>query len=305
MSSQQTKTVDKDIPVAHPDDLVAAPVPAVVNDAVELHRDHDSRVLDLVPTDDEWAGVDSGDLAPSATRRIPYLRLNRNLDGGFTIPDTGEITKALDFVWLAKGRSRGWYEKDWSANESGPPDCRSFDGITADPQSPELQNGGDCSTCPLAEFDDDKRGGKDVKRCREAVEALVFVPSLDAEGNPDGAGRLARVRWSGIAVRPALDYWSTFDLRMPKIPPIGFVSRATLQPTKTDFGEKLAPVFVRVKALARAEAQPLIEERDARVADWKADIAADVREGVASDDDESTPPQPGARRAVPEDEEPF
>jgi hypothetical protein len=231
--------------------------------------------LPALVLDDEWADVDDGDLAPGS-RRIPYLKINRNLDGGFTIPDTGQVVKELDFVWLAKGRSRAWFATDFGKGDAAPA-CRSADGITADPTAPDVQNGGDCTTCPLASFDDDARGGQ--KRCREAVEALVFIP------DPHGYGQFARLRWNGIAVSPAARYWDSFFTRMPKRPPIAFVSHVELVPTATDFGDKLAPQFHRQSELTRAEAQPLIAERAERMKDWAADTAADLAEGVGTDED--------------------
>lgn len=263
-------------------------------------READQQVSSIVPVDDEWADVHDGDLSPGQ-RRIPYLKINRNLDGGFEDPDTGETTKELDLIWMAKGRSRVWFKEAFGVG-AGVPACRSGDAITADPSSPDLQNHGDCTTCPRANFDEDQRGtvlndkGREVPapRCREAIEALVFIK------DPHGAGRLARMRWGGIAVRPATTYWDSFFTRMPVVPPIGFITHVDLVPTDTDFGQKLAPSFTRVEQITRRDAQPLITARDERMKDWKADTADDIAQGVGHDDD-------GAKSGPFEDrsEEPF
>lgn len=252
-----------------------------------VRYDDDGRILSLIQPDEEWGDVGDGDLAPGA-RRIPYLKLNRNLDGGFTDPDTGEVSTEIDFVWLAKGRSRAWFPKDFKKTDIEPPACRSADGLKADPSSPALQNGGDCTTCPLASFDEGVRGtdeqNRPRKQCKEAIEALVALP------DPHGFVRLARLRWAGLAYRPAADYWDSHFIRMPATPPIAFVAHAKLVPTDSAYGEKLAPEFHRVSSMTRSAAQPLIEERDRRLADFQADVAADVAEGVGhQDSDEGDP----------------
>lgn len=278
----------------------------------------DERIKHMIPVDDEWSDVDAGDLAPGQ-RRIPYMKLDRNVGGGFTDPDTFQLLTDLDFIWLAKGRSRVWFDKPFKAVDADPPSCRSFDGLHADPTSPALDSGwpdapvnkstgekivptGDCSTCPLASFDDELRGGADVKRCRETVEALVSIPITDEPG----AIRLVRLRWGGIAVRPTLDFWDSFFTRMPTKPPIAYVSHVELKAIPTDFGPKLAPEFTRVKQIPRSVATPLIVERDERVKAWLEDIADDVREGVDVAEDDDVAASPGAA-GTPDyaDEEPF
>lgn len=312
-------TLDAPDPAPLAEVVEEAPLPAVVEQPdLPATPEADAGVLALIPQDDEWSDVADGDLAPG-TRRIPYLKLNRNVGEGFTNPETGEKTTELGFVWLAKGKSRTWFDKEWSAKDTAPPSCRSADGLRADPQSPALLPGwdespvkptGDCSTCPLASYDEATRGGKDVKRCREAVEALVFIP------DETGDGQLARLRWNGIALKPSLNYWDSFFTRMPKRPPIAYVSHVRLEPTATDFGDKLAPVFSRVTEIPRRAAEPLIRERDERVKHWQEDIAADVAEGVDGDiGDETTRregpfdgaaagPRPDQAEYAP-DEEPF
>lgn len=305
------------------DEQPAANLPDVIDDDVEqvdvpATAEIDERIKHMIPVDDEWSDVDAGDLAPGQ-RRIPYMQLDRNVGGGFTDPETLEQVTELDFIWMAKGRSRVWFDKPFKAVDADPPSCRSVDGLHADPTSPALQPGwadapitpdgeiirptGDCSTCPLASFDDDIRGGKDVKRCRETVEALVSIPIA----NEPGAIRLVRLRWGGIAVRPALAFWDSFFTRLPTKPPIAYVSHVTLKPEPTDFGPKLAPEFTRVKQIPRSAATPLIVERDERVKAWLEDIAADVAEGVDVHDDDERPasPQPGRSSEPYPNEEPF
>lgn len=243
------------------------------------------------PTQDEWADVDAGDLTGDVGgHRIPFIALNRKFGYGFDLAGNGEnYVTELQFVWLAKGRSRVWFREPFGQGD-GKPKCRSFDGRTADPNSPDLQNGGDCRTCPHAQWD-----GNTPPDCMESIEALVFIP------DPSGFGQLGRLRFSGMALAPARSYWDSFFTRLPKRPPIAYVSRCVLEPVDTDNGKFLVPRFERVTELGRREAQPLIDERAARTADWTADVADDAVAGVHHAESTDTEFDTGPF----EDEEPF
>ena len=248
-------------------------LPAIPADARPAAIAPDAGVLALLPTDDEWSDVDSGDMTNDGTGRIPYMGLNRKLDGGFIDPDSGEITSETEFIWLAKGKSRAQWDKPFGGKDAAAaPDCRSFDGITPDPSSPNRKAGA-CASCPLSQWD-----GDEAPKCKESVEAMVFLR------DDLGQGRLARIRFGGIAVAPAKAYWDSFFTRLPRRPPIAYVSRAVLEPVDTDNGKFLRPRFERIADIPRAEAQPLIAERDQRLADWKADIAEAVVRGDVADD---------------------
>lgn len=276
-------------------------LPAVSDAQVPMPTDH--QMLANLQTDDEWSDVDAGDLEPNPVGgwRIPYLKQNRKtgeLGTGVMFPETGELVLTFDFIWLAKGRSRVWFEESYGKGEKIP-QCRSFDAQKADPASPQLQNDGDCSTCPRASWGPDNPD-KDHP-CRDSIEALIFLP------DPHGVGRLARIRWGGLSAKPARGYWDSFFTRLPKRPPIAFVSRVTYEEEKLDNGTFLVPRFERLAEISRAEAQPLIDERDRRLADWQADTADDVTAGV--DAKEPEPFDPGQPGVVPSqagtDEEPF
>ena len=243
-------------------------------------------VLSSLNADDEWAGVDDGDLTGDSGGRIPFLALSRKLDGGFADPETGELSSEIDFVWLAKMRSRAQWDQPFSGKDASAPDCRSFDGIVSDPASPN-RKAEHCAECPLSQWKGDQ-----PPECKESIEALVYIQD-DVD-----AGRLARIRFGGIAVAPARSYWDSFKTRIPRRPPMAFLSRATLEPVDTDNGKFLRPRFERVAEIARAEAQPLIEERDRRIEDWKADIARSVVNRTADADE-------GANGKTAKSEEPF
>lgn len=236
-------------------------------------------VLALIETDEEWDGVDAGDLTGEASR-IPYLSMNRKLDGGFVDTDTGEVSNTIEFVALARSKSRVYFERPYDAKGDGQPTCRSADGIVGmgayGPDS-DANPTGKCASCPMNRWSDDPQD----RTCREAQEMLVFLP------DPMGYGRLARTRWSGLAVKPARQFWDSFFTRVPKRVPLAYVSKATLEPTPTANGQFLVPRFERLRELTRAQAQPLIEERDARLADFRADIADDIAEGRNIADAES------------------
>lgn len=238
----------------------------------------------LLGEEERWDDVGDGDLAPEETAGVlSLIPLNKKMDGGFTDIETGELRlRELDFVLLAKSRSRGAFieEKDgkiqakaFDAKNPDGPGCRSFDGVKADPASPLLQNGGDCTSCPLAVWNGDER-----PLCKEAAEAMVFLP------DPHGFGRLARMRFNGIALGPFRRYWRSFNERLPKKPPIAYVTHCELVETETENGTFLAPQFSRVKEFSRAEVQPLIVERDKRLSEWQSAVATDVVEGRAAED---------------------
>lgn len=248
-------------------------LPAIPTDARPAAIATDASVLALMPSDDEWADVDPGDMTNDGTGRIPYLGLNRKLDGGFIDPDTGEVSQEVEFIWLAKGKSRAQWNKPFGGKDAAAaPDCRSFDGITSDPQSPDRKST-ECANCPFSQWVDGE-----APKCKESVEAMVFLR------DELGQGRLARIRFGGIAVAPAKAYWDSFFTRLPRRPPIAYVSQASLEPVDTDNGKFLRPRFMRVADIPRAQAEPLIAERNKRMEDWKADIAdAVVRGDVAED----------------------
>ncbi len=252
------------------------PVPATHGHADIMPTD--AAVLAVLPADDEWADVDAGDMTNDGTGRIPYMGLNRKLDGGFIHPDTGEKTASVDFIWLAKGKSRAQWNKPFGGKDApAAPDCRSFDGIVPDPNSPDRKSEA-CATCPLSQWD-----GDDPPKCKESVEAMIALP------DELGHVRLARVRFGGIAVAPAKGYWDSFFTRLPRRPPIAYVSRATLEAAETPNGTFLRPRFERLDDIPRAAAQPLIVERDQRLADWKADIADAVVRGDVAEDHGAAP----------------
>lgn len=299
-TEQTDTTPDPTMPTLDTNDK--ASLPATTDDAASPAVPDNGHVPAVLSADDPWRDVDSGDLAPDAGG-IPHLQINRKLDGGILDPDTGEVGLEVDFVWLAKSKTRAYWSKPYGSKEAeDAPDCRSLDGVTGQgaygPGSEDNPTGR-CATCPMARWD-----GSDAPPCKEAVEAMVFIP------DPTGAGRLARMRFAGIAFAPAKEYWNSFDNRLPKRPPISFISHLALEPTDTKNGKFLAPRFTRVQPLERADAQPLIEERARRIADWQAYIAQDVEQRDAHQPAEEGPFDGGGERAPDssyenEEEAPF
>lgn len=246
----------------------------------------------LIDHDDDWADVDDGDLTGDvAAGRIPLLPLNRKVDGGFADPETGEVgIRELPVVLLARIRTRAWWPEAFGKGDAAPA-CRSFDGIAPDPRSPDRQNEV-CGSCPHTKWN-----GDDAPACHEAFEFMVFLP---AEGS---FGRLARIRFSGLAVSPARAYWESFNARMPKRPPIAYLTAVKLVEKATDNGTFLVPSFERVREFSRAEVQPIIVERDRRIEEWKAAVAEDVESGAGAREPE--PFDDGQPGVVVGDEEPF
>lgn len=244
----------------------------------------------LIDTEaDQWGDVGDGDLTGDTNAgRIPLLPLNRKLDGGFADPETGESgIRDLDVILLARIRTRAWWPEPFGKGDATPA-CRSFDGIAPDPQSPDRQSDV-CATCPHAKWN-----GDDAPACHEAFELMSFLP------DPMGFGRLASLRFSGMAVSPARQYWESFNARLPKRPPIAYLTHIELTEKQTDNGTFLVPVFSRVREYSRAEMQPVIAERDRRIEEWRASVAENVQTGGAAQAEQDAP----SREPGP-DEEPF
>ena len=247
------------------------PIPATTADATPA-------IIDTA--NDPWADVQDGDLSPATARSIPLLALNRKESGGFIDSETGEKVTELDFVWLAKGTTRAWWPEAFGKGDKAP-SCRSADGVVPDPSSPEVQSPA-CATCPNARWN-----GEDAPACKQSIEAMVFLP------DPHGFGQLNRLRLGGMAISPAQAYWDSFSARLPRRPPIAFVSHVELEPTDTPNGVFLVPTFRRVRELSREEAQPLIDERDRRIAEWTATVAEDVATGATREPEGSPAPPAG------------
>ena len=226
--------------------------------------------LALVGQDDGWGDVETIDLAPAASIRIPHVPVNRKLDGGIVDWQTGEIVGGMSLILLGRGQSRAQWDKAFSGASSGPPDCRSFDAVTPDPLSPGRKNDA-CATC---EFNRWGEAG-DVARCRLSEQWLVFA--LDDQG-----GQYARIRWGGIAAGPAARYWESFSLRKPKAHPASVITEVTLVPTETDNGTFLAPQFTRGPKLERADVAPLLADLPM----LRAAFAGAVAEAVAAGDND-------------------
>lgn len=286
-TAEPTETIEAD-EVLPPEGMTSELVPA-----------DPGAVPALINADDEWGDVDDGDLAPDTNASgIPFLQLNRKESGGILIEDTGEVVRELSFVWMARTKSRAWWKEAFGKGDAAP-GCRSADGQVPLDSSPDKQSD-TCTACPHSLWD-----GDDPPACSEAIEAMVFLP------DPHGFGRLARLRFSGLAYGPSRRYWDSFGLRMPKRPPIAYVSKLTLEPTETSNGVFLVPRFERVGELSRQQAQPIIDERDRRLAEWKTDVAEHVSTGTASDLDAADTAGPGPFDGTPgdyqpgADEEPF
>ena len=262
-----------------------SPTPAQVEQAVALIR-----------PDEEWDGVGDGDLTPTAgPQSIPMLGFNRKLGGGFTLDD-GEIVDQLDLVLLAKQNTRAWFSKPFGAKDAPKtPDCWSPDSETPSEQSADRQ-AVKCADCPLSKWGSDGT----PPACKESFSAWVFLP------DPLGFGRFARIRFGGLAFAPFRDYWASFRLRLPKRPPIAYVTHVVLeQVDKPPNGTFLVPRFLRTRGLGRGEAQPLIDERNRRLDEFKALAAEDAVEHVADVETEGPFDQPKPTTVVGDDGIPF
>jgi hypothetical protein len=238
---------------------------------------------DVVSFDaNEWGDVGDGDLAPPSEVLLPLLPMNRKLGEGVLDPQTGDVTDELEFIWLARTVTRAWWDKKFDErDEKDPaPKCRSTDGLVGighfGPGSAENPSG-KCATCPAAQW----TPPEGILPCRSAIEAMVATPD-----SAQGGAALFRLRFSGIAFAPARAYWDSFRARLPKIPPIGFLTHMALAPTETKNGKFLAPTFTRVRQLERTAIQPLIDERDRLIDDFRRIVAEETETRTADVDEQ-------------------
>lgn len=262
-------------------------------DAVEVHAtvvdptaEAVAGAIALISNDDEWADVDDGDLTPSdGPTAIPMLTLNRKLDGGFVLPDTGELASQLDIILLAKQDTRAWFPDAFGTKDAAKvPACWSSDSITPDERSTQIMSP-TCATCPLSQWEDG-----DPPKCKQSIVTMAFVP------DPGGAGRFVRIRWGGIAFAPIRQYWASFRNRIPKRPPMAYVTHVTLEATDTNNGKFLKPVFVRGADIARRELAPVIAERDLRLVEFKELTAGDAQTRDTADNGDDPFPTAAAMR---------
>ena len=118
-------------------------------------------------------------------RDLIRLKMPQNEDAGFVIPlpsvdpQTGEmndktVRRALDGVILYRRPVRAYWKKEYGAGAAGPPDCYSLDNVTGTGTP-----GGDCATCPLAQFGSaPKRAGSTGRgqACQQRTELYLMVP---------------------------------------------------------------------------------------------------------------------------------
>lgn len=277
-------------------------LPAVANGAVAPSV---SQVLDAL-ADESWADVDAGHLGNTVQPRLPRTLLNRKADGGFQDELTGERRVDVDFVWLADTMTRAWWPQAFGKGDKEP-SCRSQDGISPDPKSPERQSE-TCASCPLGKWEAREAFSADDKAprpCNTSVEVMVYL--LDEQ-------RLSLIRFGGMAVSRVSRYLGALNAHVPRKPPIAYVTHCELEAEQTPNGTFLVPRFSVAGEIPRAEATPLIELRREKVTEWQAQIADEVAEGRTDEegnggagpfDGPGTAAGTSMTGAVGDDEEPF
>jgi hypothetical protein len=245
----------------------------------------------LIADSDEWselpdtfAGLDDGLPAP-------FMRPDRRGAGGFWVDDlTNQKFESLEVVLLTGRRTRAWWEADYDGS-SNPPDCRSFDGLEPDPQSPKLQNTA-CVTCPHSQFVDGK-----ASSCRERYDVLAYDPESKA---------VFMTAFSGAAIKPFRRYLSSFKAKIPKRPPYSVLTRITLVETKGDMGTFYVPEFSRVRELTPADVAPLLASQRSAIDAWLSWVDRSVVTGetVDVDADTTTAAPSQAYEEFPNDDEP-
>lgn len=226
-------------------------------------------------SDAEWDDVEDGHLGGTVQPRLPRLLLNRKAgqkESGFTDELTGDVFTATRFVWLADTMTRAWWPEAFGKGDKSP-SCRSRDGITPDPASPALQ-ADKCNICPHSQWN-----GDESPSCNASVEVMVYL--LDQQ-------RLSLVRFGGMAVSRVNRYLGALNAHIPRRPAIAYVTGVELEEVDTDNGTFLVPRFSVVGEIPRAEANPLIEMRREKVAEWQEQLATEAAEGATREGADSS-----------------
>lgn len=217
--------------------------------------------------DAEWLDVEDGHIGNTVQPRLPRLLLNRKAgqsESGFTDELTGEKFTDAQFVWLADTMTRAWWPEPFGKGNKSP-DCRSRDGVTPDPASPDVQ-AASCAACPNSQWN-----GEESPTCNASVEVMVYL--LDQQ-------RLSLVRFGGMAVSRVNRYLGALNAHIPRKPAIAYVTRVELEPVETANGTFLVPKFSVAGEIPRQQATPLIEMRREKVAEWAEQLASEVAEGA-------------------------
>ena len=239
--------------------------------------------------DESWLDVADGHIGGTVQPRLPRLLLNRKAgqaESGFTDELTGEHLDSIRFVWLADTMTRAWWPDPFGKGDKAPA-CRSRDGITPDPASPQLQ-AATCAACPHSQW-----VNGETPACNSAIEVMVYL--LDQQ-------RLSLARFGGMAVSRVTRYLGALNAHIPRRPPLAYVTCCELEAVDTDNGTFLVPRFSVAGEIARSEATPLIAMRDEKVAEWVEQIATEAAEGAGRDD---TAPAAAAAAGPFDDESEF
>lgn len=228
---------------------------------------------------------DDLDMSPEDVA-VPLLAINRKVgqdDSGIALDDGYALT--AEFVWAARTTTRVHFPARYDENPGGRPDCYSTDGAKPDAQIAEPK-AASCAGCAWSfEVTGGKAGPDGTPGCGKNLEALVY---METSG---GVVRVARIRFGGIAYKPARNYWESFRFARPKMRAVQYITRMTLEAVKTDNGAFLSPAFSRGRQLSDDEAVTIALDAREMLGSFQALVADDIVDS-ASRDVESTAPGP-------------
>lgn len=203
--------------------------------------------------------VGSGGLSPFDLDRVKMP------SGGSTtweIPSVSgaQESKELTGIIAAWGDKRSYWEKDMDDSDgNSPPDCSSDDGILG-----VGTPGGDCSTCPLAQWGSGRNGGQGCK-------AMKFVFMVSPERS---LPMLLAVPPSSLGVIKKYGYGLASEShRYNEV-----VTRFTLEKTKNKGGKDYSRLIATKVDDVPEEAIPYVEEYSAALKPMVGRIAVNRRD---------------------------
>lgn len=158
---------------------------AVPGTAVAVKKASSLQVANIQDLLKAQADANAGRIAPGGGKAI---RVGQ--DKSFTLPDGSKTRESIRVVVLDFVSRNEYYEGAYNKDDMSPPACFA---INADPRqlapsanSPDIQNEGDCATCPMNQYGSAPSGaGKACKNTRVLAVMLEGVdgapPAEDAE----------------------------------------------------------------------------------------------------------------------------
>lgn len=241
-----------------------------------------------LPTEDPWAELrDAFDDGSARFREhigvsLPRLRSDFGRNGKGWIDElTGEVYGELDIAILAYPPQRTFWlvDLDEAGGKSTPPDCKSWDMVRPDPESPAPQSE-TCARCKWSKWESDRKGGKG-KACKESAGVIAY----DFEHS-----QFLWLRFGGTALTPFKAYISALSGR--RLPTFAVRTKVKLKDEKEGRFEWKVPAFTITEHLTPEDVRPLRDVAAMAMEAWQSVVEEMATNEEFIDDDSTDDPGP-------------